>query len=103
ALAIFLVSWAGLWRGRRDAYLREDFAGMKLRREHVHKEIARRDRSCARRIRRNDFRIERENGRGIIAARIGMRQAAADRAASTYLDVADLRARMREQRNLRCQ
>src|SRR6266700_6198380 len=98
-----LVSCAGLWLARRDAYLREDFAGMKLRREHVHKEIARRDRSRSRRIRRNDFHIERENGRGIIPARIGMRQTAADRAAITYLDIADLRGRLRKQRTLRCQ
>ncbi len=70
---------------------------MKLRGEHVHKEIARRNRARAGGIRRNDLRIERENGRGIIRTGIGVREAAADGAAITHLHVADLRGGLRKQ------
>src|SRR5437762_4692150 len=84
----------------RYANFGDDLSGLERGRQHVDEEILGAERTLAARARGVDLCLEGENRGGIVGRWIGVREAAADRAAVSHLHVADPRGAFREERAL---
>ena len=79
---------------------REDFVGGDRGLQQIDEEVLGADRAPAARTDDLDLRVERENRRRVVGRRIGVHEAAADRALVAHLHVADVRRRLGQQRAL---
>src|ERR1041384_463824 len=81
-----------------DANFAQYLTRLKIRRQQTDEEVFGFDSALAVWSNKNKFSIEREHGSGPIAGRIGMRDAAANRALVANLNVADALRTLRQQR-----
>ncbi len=81
----------------REAHGSEDLVGCHRVLPQAGEELARRDLAGAARRHRFHLRVERQRHRGILRRRIGVGDRAAERAAGTDLEVADVWGRQRQQ------
>jgi len=84
------VSLRGLAVSLIDANLAQDFTRLKRRGQQIDKEVVSLDRAFAVLADRNHLSAESDDRGGPIAGRIGVRDAAADRAFIAHLHVADM-------------
>src|SRR5690349_18111854 len=80
-----------------DANFAEYLTRLQIRSQQIDEEVRGFHRTLAIWSNKNQIRVEREHGSGPVSGRIGMREAAANRALVAYLHVADALRTLRQQ------